>query len=295
MSTIMDFEDLQLFGDRVLKVVAFIFLIGNGIATFFLSHSFHKQFESNTPSSSRWESNVDFLANSDSVYDDQKLELLLLGIFTLVLMLANIFRGSMIQVCELGPFIVSSGYLCSGILFLVMRSTICDDDCLNDIMEDSEDRLAETPKHLYDKFEDKVLTLLICSIIAGIGFYVAIIGYFLVWTEKTIQIIKLVVFFGLNAVAIGFIGAFVKYWYLIHKYDDGEYSLPAAKDDKFQSADSDDFDDAQNHVTGFLILSGIGFVLAGIGELASIYTIDVDDKSEGDVEDPVKADTGVHL
>lgn len=276
--------DLKLIGDRVLKVAAFIFLIGNGIATFFLSHSFHKQFDSTNPSLTRWLPGVAFLANDDSVYDDQKLELLLLGIFTLVLMLMNMIRGSMIQVCEYGPFIICCGYLCSGINFLVMRSIICDEDCLGDIMREDYkgNNLIEAEKHLYDELNDKVQTLMICSVIAGIGFYVAIIGYFLVWTEKTSRVIQLAVFFGLNLAGIGFIGAFIKYYYLIHKHKDGEY-----KD--HPSDEPEDFDDAQNHVTGFLIVAGVGFLLAGIGELASICTFDVVNESEGDVEDPVKA------
>lgn len=281
MSTTATKMDFKLVGDRVLKAVAFLFLIGNGISTFFLSHSYHQQLDK----SKRWDSSVEFLPNSESVYDDQKLELLLLGIFTLVLMLANIIRGSTIQVCEYGPFIICFGYLCSAINFFVMREQICDKDCLKDIMEDE-----KSYEHLYDQLEDKAENLLICSIIAAIGFYLALCGYYLAWNEKTTSFaIALVVFFGMNATAIGFIGAFVKYYWLINKHENGEY-----KNGDYDK--SEDLDDAQNHVTGFLILAGVGFVLAGIGELSSSCTIN--DKSgaeSGDIEDPEKPASGVEF
>jgi len=294
MSTTAINMDIKLVGDRVLRVVAFLFLIGNGISTFFLSHSYHEQLKSPSASSTRWES-VDFLANSDSVYWDQKLEFLLLGIFTLVLMLANIIRGSTIQVCEYGPFIICLGYLCSAINFFVMREQVCDKECLKDIMKDAKDSDEDKwEEYLYDQLEDKASTLVICSVIAGIGFYITLVGYYLAWNEKTTSCAKALVFFaGMNATPIGFIGAFVKYFWLINKLDHGEYTdLPGETRScghRCDSNESDDFDEAQNHVTGFLILAGVGFVLAGIGELSSICTINgKSDAESGDVEDPAQ-------
>lgn len=235
--------------ERVLKAAAFTFLCANGVATIALSNSYKNQFD--------WQAHDPvFFTNDNDVYDDQKAQLLVLGIFTLILMFVYIIRGSIKKGSECGPFVISCGYLCSGICFIIMRYTICDVDCVQDIIEDAVDEV-NVFQYLLEQLEDKVDMLRLASIFAGFGFYLAIAGYCPSWCKKQASCISaLLGFLGLNAAAIGFIGAFIKY----HELFDGDHSS------------HHDVDVAQNHVTSFLLASGVGFILAGIGEAASIFT-----------------------
>merc|ERR1719384_1585719 len=97
-----------------------------------------------------------------------------------------------------------------------MRYTICDVDW--DAVEEGKNNLLQ---YLYDQLEDKVDILRNSSIAAGFGLFLAMAGYCPAWCKEQASCVSaLFGFLGLNAAALGFIGAFIKYHDLIENLGD---------------------------------------------------------------------------
>lgn len=261
---------LSLTYKKVLKAAAFAFLIVNGLVTFLLRTSFSDQFDGDT--------------DSDPM-SEQKSQLIVLGNFTLLMWLVYVMRGVTIEgCCKCSSFVggiytICIGYLVSAIHFFVMSSTICDKDCAEDLGKEAVEKyplsLVLRLKYVEDELADKANLLRSSSTVAGLGLFAAFVGYALIYhtawnkSSKLHGLATLPVYFGLVLAALGFVGAFQWYAAVLQDIADGKV------------VSNDDVDSAKDSTLGFLVAAGLGFILAGVGEGASIIFL-VDDEASAE-------------
>jgi len=263
--------DLSLLHKRVLKAAAGTFLIVNGIITFLLRKSFDDQFDQSPD-------------DSDDTAEDQKSQLIALGVFTLLILVLYITRGfTMEGLCQCSSFVagiytICCGFLVSSISFFVMASSRCDKDCAEDLNKEAVDKYPFQPlkqfQYILDDLADKENELRWSSTVVGLGLVVALVGYALLhhtaWkrTSWLHGIAMIPVYLGLALAAIGYLGAFHQYADVLKDRADGKVVT------------EDDADNAKDAVLGFLCGAGVGFLLAGIGEGISLFFLADDEESK---------------
>jgi len=173
-------KNLHNIGNGVLKGTAAFILLANAIVTFVLRAAFIDEFRHNDEGHHDWKT-----------IDDQKQTLIVLGVFTILLLLVYTlhFSASLkvsendfdyvshaaIECCNCCD-LRSAGLLCAAINFFLMSSNLCDKDCAEHIIDDEKEYL--------DELADKWHNVKISSILAGVGFLLTLIGYAL-WDIST--------------------------------------------------------------------------------------------------------------
>lgn len=289
-----------------LKGAAATILLVNAIMTLWLRNTYEKTWN---------EFGKDpFLGEDDDdvwdYVDSQKQALIVLGVFTLLLLLVYTTIGVTLRgsgnttyVYLAGLIAMGLGLLCSTISFFLMSHYTCDMRCYYDTM-DKTDVQYNWQSVFEGKLADKWEAVKISSICAGVGFLVTLIGYGLkdcatwrtlaVVTKQTLTVVKdrrsvetteckttidwncirtstrVFIYVGLLAVTTGFAGAFNWFAYEVRELADGH------------DVSSKKLDLSHDDILNFLMAAGIGFIVTACGEAVSILLItnDVDNDAE---------------